>query len=204
MVREELRPRAQGECVMHPNPVLNRIARTPIWLPFVVYLPLIGVAVGVFFWRSDVGAGLSVVLFGLGWLTWTLTEYIIHRFLYHTYGGPEWLKRIRDRGHWQHHRHPKDPYCLAMPVVMSLLIAGVFLGVAWFFLHMGALVFWAGMVWGYLVYLWFHYAQHRYSRVRFFKKLWRHHVLHHYKNPDANFGVSTRLWDIVFGTELKG
>jgi sterol desaturase/sphingolipid hydroxylase (fatty acid hydroxylase superfamily) len=32
--------------------------------------------------------------------------------------------------------------------------------------------------------------------------LWlkHHHVLHHYRNPDRGYGVSTPLWDYIFGT----
>ena len=34
-----------------------------------------------------------------------------------------------------------------------------------------------------------------------FKRLWKYHALHHYKYPETKaFGVSTTLWDWVFGT----
>jgi sterol desaturase/sphingolipid hydroxylase (fatty acid hydroxylase superfamily) len=32
------------------------------------------------------------------------------------------------------------------------------------------------------------------------KPLWRNHHLHHYKNEHHGFGVSSTLWDLVFGT----
>jgi len=32
------------------------------------------------------------------------------------------------------------------------------------------------------------------------KGLWRNHHLHHYKHSDMGFGVSSTLWDHVFGT----
>jgi sterol desaturase/sphingolipid hydroxylase (fatty acid hydroxylase superfamily) len=31
-------------------------------------------------------------------------------------------------------------------------------------------------------------------------KLRKHHYLHHFKTPEARYGVSTPLWDVVFGT----
>ena len=31
----------------------------------------------------------------------------------------------------------------------------------------------------------------------------KHHYLHHFKSPDARYGVSTPLWDFVFGTYRK-
>jgi sterol desaturase/sphingolipid hydroxylase (fatty acid hydroxylase superfamily) len=32
------------------------------------------------------------------------------------------------------------------------------------------------------------------------KPLWRNHHLHHYKDQDRGFGVSTTIWDRIFGT----
>jgi sterol desaturase/sphingolipid hydroxylase (fatty acid hydroxylase superfamily) len=29
----------------------------------------------------------------------------------------------------------------------------------------------------------------------------RYHMQHHYKTPDERFGVSSPLWDMVFGTK---
>jgi sterol desaturase/sphingolipid hydroxylase (fatty acid hydroxylase superfamily) len=29
----------------------------------------------------------------------------------------------------------------------------------------------------------------------------RYHMQHHYKTPDQRFGVSSPLWDMVFGTK---
>ena len=34
------------------------------------------------------------------------------------------------------------------------------------------------------------------------KPIWRNHHLHHYKNDDKGFGVSSHLWDKVFGTSF--
>jgi sterol desaturase/sphingolipid hydroxylase (fatty acid hydroxylase superfamily) len=32
------------------------------------------------------------------------------------------------------------------------------------------------------------------------KPLWRNHHLHHYKDDHKGFGVSSTIWDRVFGT----
>ena len=41
------------------------------------------------------------------------------------------------------------------------------------------------------------------ARTRWGKYLRRHHMLHHFKDHDLYFGVSTPLWDFVFGTVPK-
>ncbi|NPA33368.1 MAG: fatty acid hydroxylase [Chlorobi bacterium] len=198
-----LRPRAQGQCDFHTNPTLNRIARTPIWLPWAVYLPIIAVIVGFAIFEIKMNIWSVIALFLLGWFTWTITEYIVHRFLYHTETDWEWLRRIQDRGHGIHHRHPKDPYCLAMPPIFSIFLAAGLFVLFYYLLKDLAFAFYGGFVFGYLVYLLFHWAQHRLPKrdvPKFLQPLWEHHVIHHYKDPDVNFGVSTRLWDFLFRT----
>ena len=46
-----------------------------------------------------------------------------------------------------------------------------------------------------------HYATHHFRLRRgWMKALKRNHMLHHYRTPDMRFGVSSPVWDIVFGT----
>jgi sterol desaturase/sphingolipid hydroxylase (fatty acid hydroxylase superfamily) len=46
-----------------------------------------------------------------------------------------------------------------------------------------------------------HYrAHHRRARLRLFRYLRKYHLLHHYKTPELRFGVSSPLFDIIFGT----
>ena len=40
-------------------------------------------------------------------------------------------------------------------------------------------------------------------RWGFLKFVKRHHMRHHYKEPEARFGVSSPLWDLVFHTMGK-
>jgi len=59
----------------------------------------------------------------------------------------------------------------------------------------------AGFLVGYLAYDLIHYATHHFPMRRGYAKyLKRYHMAHHYKTPDARFGVSSPAWDWVFGT----
>ena len=54
----------------------------------------------------------------------------------------------------------------------------------------------AGVLAGYVVYSYVHSRLHHGTRLGNLRKL---HVRHH-QHPDRNFGVTTLLWDRVFGT----
>jgi sterol desaturase/sphingolipid hydroxylase (fatty acid hydroxylase superfamily) len=59
----------------------------------------------------------------------------------------------------------------------------------------------AGLLVGYLFYDMLHYATHHFSMKR---GLWlwlkKYHMRHHYDDDHAGYGVSSPLWDYVFGT----
>jgi sterol desaturase/sphingolipid hydroxylase (fatty acid hydroxylase superfamily) len=142
------------------------------------------------------------VLLGLlaGWILWTLTEYWIHRTLFHF----EPDGRIGERLHWMihgvHHDHPNDPMRLVMPPVLSVPIGAACFGL---FLLLGApgLAVCAGFFSGYLAYDMLHFALHHRrpsSAVgRLFHEL---HMRHHFEDEHRGFGVSAPWWDIAFGT----
>ena len=53
----------------------------------------------------------------------------------------------------------------------------------------------------YLLYASMHYAIHAWNPpFKWMKPLWRNHHLHHYKDEEKGFGVSSTIWDLVFGT----
>ena len=60
------------------------------------------------------------------------------------------------------------------------------------------------MVFGYLCYDMLHYATHHFSMK---KGMWlwlkQHHMRHHYGDDHTGYGVSSPLWDVVFGTFQK-
>ena len=65
----------------------------------------------------------------------------------------------------------------------------------------GCARWWPGFTVGYLTYDLTHYATHHFPmRSGIGRYLKRYHMMHHYKTPDQRFGVSSPLWDIVYGT----
>ena len=64
--------------------------------------------------------------------------------------------------------------------------------------------FTAGFLFGYAAYLFVHYLVHALQPPQnALKVLWVNHAIHHYKNPDVAYGVTTPFWDFVFRTLPK-
>ena len=195
---------------------ISPVAVVTIWLPVVLFflarsvgttdIAAAGSAVGftaVFPWH--IPAGLLVGLF-----LWTLSEYLLHRFVFHYRPRGAWQERVVFLFHGIHHAQPQCKTRLVMPPVVSLPLAAVFYGFFWFTTgKLLGLPEWidplaSGFLIGYLIYDLTHYATHHFPmRSGLLKFLKRYHMQHHYKTPEKRFGVSSPLWDWVFGTFSK-
>ena len=183
------------------NPILEKLSRTHISVP----LTLFSSYSGALLYYSITYTGLSMVitgfLFALGLLTFTITEYLVHRYVFHMNTYTELRRKIQYASHGVHHQYPKDKTRLAMPPIASVTLATALLLLIR--LVIGDLVFsfLPGFLMGYAGYLFVHYILHAYQPPKNgFKILWIHHGIHHYKNPEKAFGVSSPLWDYVFRT----
>lgn len=162
----------------------------------------IPVAIGIaLWWLSTVRTAnaelvASAAVWGAG--LWTFLEYAIHRFVFH---------RIRPYNfqHQIHHAHPADFIGVSPLVTIALF---VLLGFA-----MPAILgasagvgFYAGVLTAYLAYIVMHDAYHHRrldkSRWGFVRRLEHNHHWHHARNR-VNFGVTSPVWDFVFGTYSK-
>ena len=134
-----------------------------------------------------------------GVLTWTLLEYLIHRWMGHdrrfkrtpfgvehirhhiegNYFAPTWKKII------------VAALVACVVLVPAIAIAGVGHGIAYV----------AGLIVCYAAYEVLHRREHTHPGIgpygRFVR---RHHFHHHFVDGRTNHGVTTPLWDFVFGT----
>ncbi|MEI7559477.1 MAG: sterol desaturase family protein [Actinomycetes bacterium] len=182
---------------------MDRLSRVHPSVVLVIFIPTVAV-LGV------VGAthtGLSaIVWFAGGWFFWTLTEYWLHRIVFHFDADSEWAHRFHFMIHGVHHDHPNDPLRLVMPPGASIPLAAIFLLLFWSVLPTGAwMVFGSGFLTGYLVYdmLHFHMHHHR-PRTRLGRLMRELHMRHHFQDHATGFGVSAPFWDVVFGTKPAG
>jgi sterol desaturase/sphingolipid hydroxylase (fatty acid hydroxylase superfamily) len=174
-----------------------------IWLPVVVYGLWRGAAL------RPIGSSWAwlALVWLLGLFIWTLSEYVLHRFLFHYPASTPRQERIFFLFHGVHHAQPRSKTRLVMPPVLSIPLAAVFYGLFWLVLDVllgrSFLVgpMFAGFISGYLTYDMLHYSIHHFQmRTGYWKMIRRHHMHHHFQTPNQRFGVSSPLWDHVFGT----
>jgi sterol desaturase/sphingolipid hydroxylase (fatty acid hydroxylase superfamily) len=201
MKTEELKPYNKGSKKLSSNPLIERLTRTHISIPITLFIMY---SVVLLYWNV-MNTGLSlpttVFLFIVGLLTFSLVEYLMHRYVFHMEIYTEARKKMQYVMHGVHHEFPKDKDRLAMPPLASLTIATTLLFVFRLVMYDNVFAFLPGFLIGYAGYLFVHYIVHAYPPPKnIFKKLWIHHGIHHYKNNDIAFGVSSPLWDYVFRT----
>jgi len=188
---------------MFESELLDRLSRVHPVVPPLVFGPVIAVLFAV---GQEGVPALEVVAWLLGgWLAWTLTEYWMHRLVFHF--EPE--RGLGARLHWiihgVHHDHPNDPMRLVMPPSVSVPLAAAFYGV--FVLVLGtpaAHLFGASFIAGYLVYDMTHYhLHHRRAHTRLGRLFHELHMRHHFQDDTRGFGVSAPFWDYAFGTPQR-
>lgn len=173
-----------------------------------------GPVIGWLLWSAAgvLGPGRIALGFAAGLFVWTLTEYLLHRFVFHfsPRDPAPWLERLLFLFHGIHHVQPWDKTRLVMPPSASIPLALLF------YLAFGALLgpvlgapewlapVFAGFLCGYVAYDLLHYAIHHLPMTApLLKQLKRSHALHHYATPELRYGVSSPLWDHVFRTLPK-
>ena len=147
--------------------------------------------------RSDQLIWLAAAVAGAA--SWTLVEYFLHRFVFHR------MPLIADL----HHAHHVAPRAyVSTPTWASLLIlVGVFFVPIWRLVSLnvafGAI---SGLITGWLWYGVVHHAIHyrRPRRLTIALRAASHrHLLHHSPYHCGNFGVTTGVWDYLFGTHIS-
>ena len=198
------RPDNFGSATLFSNPVLERISRTHISIPITLFLSISSVSMYYGVVTTSIPLGLGLAFSVLGLLAFTFVEYMMHKYFFHMEPDTPLKDKLQYNVHGVHHDYPKDKDRLAMPPFVSAAYAAILYLV--FNLLMGdfALYFLPGFLLGYSGYLGVHYVVHVYNPPKnFLKVLWVNHAIHHYKNPDSAFGVSSPLWDYLLGTLPK-
>ena len=188
---------------MFESDLLDKLSRVHPSVPPILFGPAI-VFLLVEGFIQGVGWAAPLWFVG-GYFFWTLTEYWLHRIVFHF--EPE--QGIGARLHWiihgVHHDHPNDPMRLVMPPSVSVPLSALFV---WgFYAVLGSpafLPFGAGFLAGYLFYDMLHYHLHHHRPTtavgRWLREL---HMRHHFQDHERGYGISAPYWDSVFRTALK-
>jgi len=199
-----VKPQTKGTKQLFKNPVLEKLSRTHISIPLVVFFSY---SATLLYWsitHTDLSPATTIIMFVIGLIAFTWVEYMVHRYLFHMGAHTEQRAKMQYTLHGVHHEFPKDKERLAMPPIVSITVATTLLFL--FRLVLGDLVFsfLPGFLVGYAAYLSIHYMVHAFQPPKnFLKILWVNHGIHHYKNGEEVFGVSSPLWDYIYGTMVK-
>ena len=146
-----------------------------------------------------------ILLFAAGLVVWSLTEYVMHRFLFHYHPTSNFGKRVHFIFHGVHHDYPNDAKRLVMAPAVSIPLAFIY-----YFLFAAILgtayvaPFFSAFVLGYLFYDMTHYAIHHFQfKNGLWMKIKKHHMVHHYMDDENGYGVSSKFWDVIFRTDFK-
>ena len=197
----EITPKNKGTHRLFSNPILEKLTRTHISIPIIIFFIFAVVLLSWSINHTNLSNGTTVGMFFIGFLSFTWVEYNTHRHLFHMKTYTRIRAKIQYTVHGVHHEYPKDKDRLAMPPLLSITICTILLLL--FRLIMGDFVFsfFPGFLVGYAAYLAIHYMVHAYPPPKnFFKIWWINHGIHHYKNGEIIYGVSSPLWDYVYGT----
>ncbi|MBS1933427.1 MAG: sterol desaturase family protein [Bacteroidetes bacterium] len=191
----------KGQAQLFKNDYLEMLTKTHPLVIWGMYLPVIAYML----YHSSVALGFNatyiVSIFFAGMFFWTFFEYIMHRFVFHWVAESQRARKVVYVMHGNHHEYPRDRERLFMPPVPSIILASIIFSLQYLVLREYSFMFFPGFLLGYLMYGSMHYAIHAWNPpFKWMKPLWRNHHLHHYKNEHQGYGVSTTIWDRVFGT----
>ncbi len=180
------------EATTHVHPIVPLV----LWAPFVIYLIYIS------YTEYSYSHSKLIVCAVSGIIIWTLTEYVLHRFVFHLKPIGPLTERFVFLFHGLHHDDPNDPTRLVMPPVPAILIMALIWGFFALFIPENFMTgFMAFFIVGYLCYDYIHYGTHHFKMTgkvgRYLKKF---HLQHHFRHEKAKYGVSSPLWDYVFRT----
>jgi sterol desaturase/sphingolipid hydroxylase (fatty acid hydroxylase superfamily) len=134
----------------------------------------------------------GLILCLLGFFCWTFIEYAVHAWMCHIY------QTFASSLHTVHHRDPHAVFAVGAWPLIALSWLAAFYTWGW---SVGV-QFFSGVVVGFASYEALHYRLHfARSLTAFEEHQRRRHLVHHYVNPSLCLGVTSGLWDRVFGTE---
>ncbi|EQL01646.1 inositolphosphorylceramide-B C-26 hydroxylase [Ophiocordyceps sinensis CO18] len=187
---------------------LEPLSKTPWWMVPSIWLPC--VAYGTYLAHQGLGKlTVTASYWAFGLFLWTFVEYCLHRFLFHL---DDYLpdNRVGVTAHFLlhgiHHYLPMDKYRLVMPPTLFVVLATPFWHLAhavfYFNWHAATAVF-CGGIFGYICYDLTHYFLHHENLPLWYKQLKKYHLQHHFLDYELGFGVTSKFWDQIFGTELQ-
>lgn len=196
---------SQESTRMFKSDFLELFSKVHYTVPLFLFVPVVAYFVYKTFFVLEVNVLTALLFVVLGLFIWSFTEYVMHRFLFHYHPTSKFGQRIHFIFHGIHHDYPNDANRLVMAPAISIPLAFFY-----YYLFQLALSevyvapFFVGFVIGYLFYDMSHYAIHHATfKSGIWAKIKMHHMVHHYRDDENGYGVSSKFWDLIFRTDFK-
>jgi len=167
----------------------------PMWIPIISLSFALSVS------NSSLSSSISSFICGI--FSWGLLEYLIHRFLFHVETSTTAGNFYHIFAHGFHHLSPLDPTRLTFPPLFSVVLAFVLyqLFMQLYPVLPSVQALFAGGALGYMLYDACHYYFHHGNlNIAYLQWMKTRHLRHHYKDDSKNFGVTSPIFDVLFGT----
>ncbi|CAL9113816.1 dihydroceramide fatty acyl 2-hydroxylase FAH1 [Musa acuminata AAA Group] len=183
------------------NDLLEFLTRTVWWAVPVIWLPVVGWCLTKSIQMGNTPPQLALMV-ATGIFLWTLIEYTLHRFLFHIKTESYWGNTAHYLLHGCHHKHPMDGLRLVFPPAATAILCVPFWNVVKLIATPSTTpALFGGGLFGYVMYDCTHYYLHHGQPSKDpAKNLKRYHLNHHFRIQNKGFGITSSIWDIVFGT----
>lgn len=191
-----------GRIRLFRNPWLEKLtvihlsAFIALWAALLPAIGVTGLYVAPTLW--------AVPLVGAGLVVWTLTEYALHRYVFHFEPRSPMLQQAMFVIHANHHADANDPLRNLMPPIVSIPVGMAVWSLSVWVLGAQGTWFLLGFMTGYVVYDLVHYACHQFPmKGRMARMLKTHHMRHHHFKVEGNYAITGMIWDRVFATRIS-
>lgn len=177
------------------------LTKTEWWMIPLIWLPVVCWYISKSFRMGRTLPEIALmVVFGI--FIWTLLEYTLHRFLFHIKTKSYWGNTIHYLLHGCHHKHPMDALRLVFPPAATAVLCVPFWNLVKLFATPStAPALFGGGLLGYVMYdVTHHYLHHGQPTSQVPRNLKKYHLNHHFRIQNRGFGITSSLWDKVFGT----
>jgi sterol desaturase/sphingolipid hydroxylase (fatty acid hydroxylase superfamily) len=180
------------------------IDRVELYKPFAFYaVALAAINAASVASAEEFAVMTSLASLAAGLLSWGLVEYSIHRWVLHREPPRRGAGVPGNRTHLAHHADPNALDRLNVQLSESLPVCVVYFLIAWALTGdwRSAVFAYDGLMLGYFFYEYLDYqAHHGAARGRLVRYFRRYHLLHHHYDARVRFGVTSPLFDYLFGT----
>lgn len=181
----------------------RQIDRFELYKPYIFYTAVLSLmhAAVIKAGAPSLASAAGLVIAGL--LTWGLYEYATHRWVLHRTPREDGFNLPGNVTHLRHHADPDSLERLNVQLSESVPVSAVYCLAAWGLTGswQAAVYLFTGLIAGYFFYEYLDFqAHHGTSRGRLTRYFRKYHLQHHHYDATVRYGVTSPLFDYLFGT----